>query len=114
MTFFTSPNDGAPDQKPWTLYPTPVVLMPGVSRRNVEGEECGGKPRNLSDPHSFDPRRDMMPIVEAQRWKKDGWSIGSDASCIAGEIELTAVTRAGITHTTLHEYPDVVGQKAAA
>ncbi|MCF8708351.1 hypothetical protein [Rhizorhapis sp. SPR117] len=110
MTFFTADSGGPSDKKPWVLYPAPVVLMPLLAM----GEVYDG-PVNLADPSFFDPHRDVMPMVEAQRRKCGGWGgIAEGCSAVAGEIVLTAVTRDGITHTVLHEYPDQVGQKAAA
>lgn len=98
--FWTSPDDGPTGQEPWTLYPASGVLLPQDIDARV-------------DPASFDPMRDAMLIVEAQRAKRE-WGTIKDACCVAGEISLTTISSSGIEHTVLHEYPDKVGEKADA
>jgi hypothetical protein len=108
-TLWTSSEEGVgpADKEPWKLHGASVVVMPAVDRREVFGRDI-----DLTNAAAFNPSRDALPIIEAQRGKRD-WD--SRIGCrVAGDICLTAVSRAGIETTTLHSYPDMVGMKAAA
>lgn len=104
QSFFTSSKDGGKTRKPWEWYQERVSCMP-----RFELAEVFKVRKNLTDPVVYDPRTEVMDIVHAQRARRVG---EADASPVAGEIWLTAVSAAGVEQTLLHDYGDVVGELA--
>lgn len=104
---WTSPNEGAPGREPWRLHAVRGVRMPFIPPKAVPDAP------DYTDP-AYSPYRNEMAFVEVQRRPRSSWG-GVQAGCaVAGDIELTAVSRTGIETTTLHTYPDEVGRTAAA
>lgn len=75
-----------------------------VCPNSVWGPKTAGLPP--IDPVTFDPRTDGLRLVQAQRWDTEAGFI------VGGHIQLTEVTRSGISHEILHRWPeDRVGEK---
>lgn len=79
----------------------------------VTPESALGRPVDLCDPSSFNPRLHGLPLIEAQRSRRwrDG---GALAYRIGGQAVLTRVSRRGVERTVLREWPDRVGERIAA
>jgi hypothetical protein len=65
---------------------------------------------DFADPASFDPERDGLTLIEAQR--RDPFEdVEGSPYRIGGHAILTRLDRGGITHKILREWPDVVGER---
>jgi hypothetical protein len=107
----TARHDWPADMQPWTLYPVTECLGPRIDLQAALGRDA-----DLSDPSAFNPARDGMAIVHAQRApRSDWWTADKEETvCVAGTIRLTAVSSAGVETVDLHAWPDRVGERAAA
>lgn len=106
LTFFTHPDDGG-DASPWQWLPVRVLVQPYVPPLEVFGD---ASPRQLTDPASFDPSKEAMKLVHAQRAKRD-WD-GVAGCAVAGQIRLSKVSAAGLEEFLIHEFADRVGEVA--
>lgn len=106
-TFFTAPEAGPADLKPWRIYPVSKVLMPEIVEADVFGPDV-----DVRDPALFDPAREALPLIEAQRRPGRVWETVVPGCYVAGDIDLTTVSRDGVEVRTLQTFPDVVGRKA--
>ncbi len=75
-----------------------------------------GRPVNVRDRRSFDPHADGIALMEGQRREMRWGPTPSAAQCprIGGEIQLATVTRDGVEHSILHQWPDRVGEGITA
>ncbi len=64
---------------------------------------------DVSDPCRFDPMRDCLPLIEAQRRLPDAEREGEFN--IGGQAELYQIDRRGVTRTVLARWSDRIGQK---
>ena len=107
--FRTRPCPEVPE--PWVWHQRDVAVNPYPEPVDVWGSDIA---IDLKDPSAFNPHTDAMQIVETQRLPR-AWGDGTvNGCCVAGEIHLTEVTADGVTITTLHTYPDRVGELAGA
>ncbi len=86
-------SEFGPSYTPWTLAGVAEVISPRADR-------------SLYPHPGFDPRRDGLRLIEAQRAYKDE----RGAHRVGGQAELTEVTRDGINQSVLRVWPDKLGQ----
>lgn len=101
-TLFTGKAAGPSDLVPWRIYPTSEVIMPDVDRSSVLSGVA------LTDATHFNPATDALPLIHSQRSPQD-WARGMHGCMVAGDIELTRVSRHGVKTIKLFSYPDAVG-----
>lgn len=103
-TLFTGKAAGPADLLPWKIYPTSEVIMPEVDRSSVLSGVA------LTDATRFDPATDAFPLIHRQRQPR-AWGHGLEGCMVAGDIELTRVSREGVKTTLLHRFKDEVGSR---
>ncbi len=108
-TLFTSDADGPAHLSPWQAHPAAVALTPEVDQAAVFGGLI-----DLTDQALFDPALSSLPLIEAQRAVGGSWGEGGSGCRVAGDIDLTVISAAGIEVQTLHSFPDLVGSLAGA
>lgn len=88
--------------KAWTPFdPGPVMMAPGDDRILA-----------TVDPATFDPVKDGIRIMEAQRQILEPQGQSAELRYIvAGFVQLTTVTAGSITTKIIHRWPDKIGQK---
>ena len=71
-----------------------------------------GRPVDMDDPASFDPRTDGVALMEWQRRNItfDVMGTGRRVPAIGGGIELATIDRNGLTVEQIHTWPDEVGK----
>lgn len=104
-SFFTDPADE--DGRTWLWHPTRVLVMPYVEPIGVWGNDVA---RDITDPAIFDPMRDAMKFIHAQRASRNWENI--EGCGVAGQIRLSKVTSSGVEEFLLHDFKDQVGEVA--
>ncbi len=108
-TLFSSPEAGPQNMAPWQVHAVSKAIMPSVDETALFGRNV-----DLLDAAAFDPARDAMPLIVAQRRKRTGWTVFDDACLVAGDIDLTTVSSSGVAVECLHTFPDVVDAHPAS
>ncbi len=63
------------------------------------------------DAETFDPERHGLPLMEVlRRIRADPNFLPSQAYMVGGGVDLTEITRDGVTQRLLREWPDAVGE----
>jgi hypothetical protein len=89
----------------WNITATPGAASPG----DILGREV-----DITDPASFDPERDGLALIVAQRERGviDTMVGLEPGHCrIGGEVDLTEVTKHGVRVWRIHDFGDVVGER---
>jgi hypothetical protein len=90
------------------FYPHSAVLSGCVyqMKRHIQPPFAGPLSQ---DPYSeqFDPERDGLALIEAQR----RWVDADGRHIVGGTAQLTTVSEVGVTTTVLREWPDEIGRR---
>ncbi|MBI1182112.1 MAG: hypothetical protein GC201_16330 [Alphaproteobacteria bacterium] len=114
-------SDEADEPRLWAVEPDQVRLGPGYRPYSLVRmramldtptdrlPDIFGRAVDPADPESFDPARDGLTLLEAQR--RDPWGFpGEDARyCAGGFAHITTVARDGISERVLRTWPDRIG-----
>jgi hypothetical protein len=90
----------------WVAQDTgPVMMAPGDQA--IQQAALAAMPDGVAGAEDMDPARDGLTIVLAQR---AGQKVVDGMSAVGGFVQLTSVTRDGISTRILHSWPDEWGE----
>jgi hypothetical protein len=86
----------------WVAQDTgPVMMAPG--EQTIQEEALAAMPEGVAGADDMDPARDGLAIVLAQR---AGQKLVDGNSAVGGFVQLTSITRDGISTRILHSWPE--------
>jgi hypothetical protein len=99
------------DNEEWFVDEVDEEGLVGPMPDEVEFQRLESLGIELGDADEFDPRRDGILLMEAQRrMKLPAIPGGKPSHGVGGHILLTEVTAAGIVQQVIHTWPDEPGQ----
>jgi hypothetical protein len=102
LVLTTGETGELPDLVPYELTPRKTTLLPYPPAIQ----------KALGGLSAYNPLTDSLPLLEQQRRVNFG-TAEDPQICVAGDINVVAVSREGLRVRTIHTYPDRVGEKVA-